>query len=101
MPTLPLQGLNIIPACWEAASACGEGVWVARRGVSLDWVFTVPIDLHSVRGTRVPSTPLPAAVLQPWGHVAWVKVRSGLSGGLAGPGDEESDGAVLQALGIC
>lgn len=109
VPTLPVQVLNIITACWEVASARGEGGCVAWRGIGLDCVFTIPIDLHSEKETQVLGMPLPGAVLQLWGYVAWVRVRSGLSSGSPsrlsrqspGSEQEESNKAALQALDIC
>lgn len=67
----------------KVTSACGEGGWVARRGIGLGCVFIIPIDLCSERETWVPSTPLPGVEFQPWGHVAWVRLCGGLSGGSA------------------
>lgn len=44
---VPTQGLNVTPACWEAASTHGESGWVAQRGINLDCVFAVPTILCS------------------------------------------------------
>lgn len=47
MPALPVKDLNIIPACREVASACGEGGCVAQMEIDPNCLFTTHIHLFT------------------------------------------------------
>lgn len=88
------------------ASAHGEGGWVVRRGVDLDCVFTIAIELHSERPKCLACLCLMrcSSSGDVWCGSVWDSLRSGSLSGLSrqSPGDEreESNRAAFQALDI-